>query len=136
MPERPFDGFREPIAARFPLSEGHPLLEDEDALAAALLRDALSSVEERMEAVEVDPPRDGISPIRWFTQFGRNLQSLAAAWIPGEPEIALQGRDVRNAPAGDSESGMDGAGSRDRNSKEHGTRIEGAKHPPEGEARP
>lgn len=44
MPERPWEDFEDPGPVRFPLPEGHPLLDDEEALEAALLHDALVSV--------------------------------------------------------------------------------------------
>lgn len=44
MTERPWEDFEDLGPVRFPLPEGHPLLDDEDALEAALLHDALASV--------------------------------------------------------------------------------------------
>lgn len=48
MPDWTLDGHQDRGPVRFPLPEGHPLLDDEDDLAAALLQDAFESVEARV----------------------------------------------------------------------------------------
>lgn len=133
MTERPWDDFEDLGPVRFPLPEGHPLLEDEDALEAALLHDALASVVGRMDAAEEEWSRKRASPARRLAQFGQGMRDLAAGWIQLEPEVALQGRDVRNTPVGDSESGADGTGFRDGTDKDFGTETKGAERPPECE---
>jgi len=92
MPERSFDDCKDFGLVRFPLPAEHPLLDDEDALEAALLQDALGSID--TDKLVPTKPIEGF--LKGFRDSAsRFLQEGASRLFPQEPDFALQEKDVR-----------------------------------------
>ena len=99
MTERPFDDFEDLGPVRFPLPEGHPLLDDEDALEAALLQDALASVERNLSPTTNLPDR---AP--WWKRLGKAVaagvdQAKERLDIPGFQPILVGKNPAEGSPA-------------------------------------
>lgn len=95
---------------RFPLPQGHPLFQDEEALEAALLQDALEGVAFLLEEDVAAPASQ--QRLGWIGAFGRMTTEAirkGTSWLPPllEPEVALQEMPVRNQDPKSSKKEMD-----------------------------